>query len=94
MGSVHHSRQCQLRKAAFPVALHRSESVCVCVCGQCAVCLVCGVRVCVCGMRSVACVCVVLGVYVQNGCVWRVSCVVCLGFVCLCVCVWGPRMGG
>jgi len=46
--------------------------VCVCVCGQCAVCLVCGVCVCVCGVRSVACVCVVLGVYVQNGCVWQV----------------------
>ena len=44
--------------------------MCVCVCGQCVVRLVCGVLVCVCGVRSVPCVCVVLGVYVQNGCVW------------------------
>ena len=71
---MHRYRECQLRKVAFPIALHRSGGaracVCVCVCGQCVVRLVCGVLVCVCGVRSVPCVCVVLGVYVQNGCVW------------------------
>ena len=32
LGSVHRRRECQLRKAAFAIALHRSEGVCVCAC--------------------------------------------------------------
>ena len=61
--------------------------MCVCVCGQQAVRLVCGVLMCVCGVRTVACVCVVLGVYVQNGCVVSVMCYVSGVCVFVCVCL-------